>query len=785
MIISTGKSRTSKSWKREELLWAHFAQKLTTPVVGEESMEEYLALTRNEQLELKDVGGFLPGELKGSRRKNDNVENICMLSLDIDFGDEETIPAIEKALDGFAYVVHTTRKDRPGARRFRLMAPYSRPVEPTEGIAIMRRIAERIGMKYFDKVSFESARLMFWPSVSRDQKMLFKEGYGEEITVDQVLATYTDYKNMTEWPRCPDEEANVDKLLKAQVDPLEKEGLIGDICRAYYPLSEHLEELLPGVYEKVDGYEDRYTYIAGTSAAGMIIYDDKFIYSHHESDPAYLKLCNAFDLIREHKFKITDTGKERTKEQAEKQALKWAAKQNAVVMEKSKAAAAEFEAMEEEARDESKRDDKNWTKRLDRDDEGNEKATLKNLLAYMTYDKNLKGVIRMDSLAGQLEWNGAPFKPTDYTRVKKFIEARGNNAFGQNQLNDGINMHAEDYFSYNPLLEKIHSVEWDKTERAATLFIDLLGAEDNIYTREATFVWLMACYSRIVHPGKKFDNMIVLVDETQGVGKSTILNKLAFGPWTNSRWFTDNLPGMSSKNRDNMMHLQGRFIVENAELASMGRQEIEDVKAFITQTIDQYRGFGSSLKISTPRTYCFAGTTNNRQFLKDESNRRFWPIDCHGTVAGGIHIAEEVTEEFIAQIWAEIAAAYKAGRRSLMLSDEAAAIAFDVQRDHEEKDDEFTLIVSRATELAKTADCDPQGEEFAPEGEPKGFVATAEIIEKCKAILPPRLTGQRLSTYIGKAMREAGWERKSQRVKAYGNKSVPCWFPPEEDDVLC
>ena len=50
----------------------------------------------------------------------------------------------------------------------------------------------------------------------------------------------------------------------------------------------------------------RYDYIPADSIAGVIVYNDKFAYSHHATDPACGKLCNAFDLVRIHKFSYLD-----------------------------------------------------------------------------------------------------------------------------------------------------------------------------------------------------------------------------------------------------------------------------------------------------------------------------------------------------------------------------------------------------------------------------------------------------------------------------------------------
>ena len=58
---------------------------------------------------------------------------------------------------------------------------------------------------------------------------------------------------------------------------------------------------MPKVYTP-SAYDGRYDYIPGESSAGVVIYDDIFVYSHHATDPASAKLLNAFDLVRIHRF---------------------------------------------------------------------------------------------------------------------------------------------------------------------------------------------------------------------------------------------------------------------------------------------------------------------------------------------------------------------------------------------------------------------------------------------------------------------------------------------------
>ena len=97
------------------------------------------------------------------------------------------------------------------------------------------------------------------------------------------------------------EAAQDNQGAKKQQDPLEKGGIVGAVCRAY-TIQEMIESHLSDIYAPVPELPNRYTYMKGTTAAGLVIYQDKFAYSHHESDPAHNRTCNAFDLFRIHKF---------------------------------------------------------------------------------------------------------------------------------------------------------------------------------------------------------------------------------------------------------------------------------------------------------------------------------------------------------------------------------------------------------------------------------------------------------------------------------------------------
>ena len=91
---------------------------------------------------------------------------------------------------------------------------------------------------------------------------------------------------------------------KKQEDPLSKQGIVGIFCRAY-TVQDAIYKFLSDVYAP-SVKEGRFDYIPGEGTAGVVIYDDKFAYSHHATDPAGGKLLNAFDLVRLHRFPEED-----------------------------------------------------------------------------------------------------------------------------------------------------------------------------------------------------------------------------------------------------------------------------------------------------------------------------------------------------------------------------------------------------------------------------------------------------------------------------------------------
>ena len=170
--ISTGNSRMDKKWNLVEMELSEFRDRISQTHRTAETVEQYRKLGKAKQDDIKDVGGFVLGTLKGGRRKKDCVLTRSGLSLDMDYATPDIIEQIEMFFS-FHCLFYSTHKHTPEKPRLRLIIPLSREVTPDEYCAVARKVAEEIGIELFDDTTYEPSRLMYWPSTSSDGEFLF------------------------------------------------------------------------------------------------------------------------------------------------------------------------------------------------------------------------------------------------------------------------------------------------------------------------------------------------------------------------------------------------------------------------------------------------------------------------------------------------------------------------------------------------------------------------------------------------------------------------------------
>lgn len=682
-------SRKSTYWKNSEKTWGEFLNKLANTTRTKETIDEYNRMKRDEQSEIKDVGGFVGGFLKEGKRRKGYVMNRSMLTLDIDFADENMHEIIELFFDK-AYALYSTHKHRPTNPRLRLVIPLKRHVDSDEYEAVARKVAESIGIDYFDDTTYEPHRLMYWPSTSDDAEYYFTYADEQFLDPDEVLAEFKDWRDPLEWPYSERESASYNRLADKQGDPHDKQGLIGAFCRAY-DIQDVISHFLGDVYDQYT--DDRYTYVGGSTAGGLVIYEDgKFAYSHHGTDPAGGELCNSFDLLRIHKFGLQDedipedTPVNRLPSFKAMQKLAQndsEVKINMMAERYESDVDAEDEFAELIDKD-AKRDKYKWATMLEMDKSGNVLATTTNIGLILRHDDRLIDKIAFDEFNGRLCVLGAtPWLPenteqrywvdSDDSGLRNYLEQE-HGIYHRSKTDDAVQQIALEK-TFHPVREYLNGLEWDGVERLDTLFIDYVGVEDTELNRAVTRKAFTAGVARIYQPGIKFDYMTTLYGG-QAQYKSTILRKMG------GAWFSESLSSVTGK--EAYEALQGTWLIEMAELAATKKAEVEAVKHFISKQVDSFRVAYGRHNEDFPRQCVFFGTTNKIDFLRDETGgRRFWTLAVDKSKATKA-IGELDDPALVGQMWAEAKQRYKEGE-TLYLPEHLESLMTERQAVHTEE----------------------------------------------------------------------------------------------------
>ena len=666
LAFCIGNSRAALVWHPGKMTMDALWEKLQNPIRTAETSAQYHAMKKREKDAVKDKGGFLPGTLKGTRRKATEVISRSMITLDHD----RLKPG---CFDAFAFkhcaIVYTTHSHTPEAPRARILVPLTRDVTPDEYNAIARYLADEIGMDTVDLCSFKINQLMYWPTASSDGEYICRQYEGDWLDPDVFLAAHPNWQDCSSLPTAPGEKEAVERERKRQADPLSKEGIVGAFCRAS-SIQEGIQTFLSDVYEPTTD-ENRWGYTKSASIPGVMIYDGKFAYSHHASDPAYGKLCNAYDLVGTHLFDGDFT-----------QMAEFAAKDEKVrtlaLKERQERAAEEF----------SEEDD--WKDKLVRQKKSTQlENSLYNIKLIMQNDPYMKNIV-FNQLAdgmeikGEVPWAhpGKFWRDADDAQLICYVDDNYGTFSARNY--DIAVAKAVDDRSYHPIREYFAALPpWDGVARVDTLLIDYLGAADNAYTRAVSRKVLCAAYRRIKEPGIKFDYMPVL-NGAQGIGKSTFIANLGMD------WFSDSLTLSDMNDKTAAEKLQGYWILEIGELAGMKKADLDKVKAFVSRVDDKYRASFGRRVTSHPRQCVFFGTTNSENgYLRDiTGNRRYWNIKLSGSSK---YRPWQMTSELVQQIWAEVMILADAGEK-LYLPPDLEEYAKEEQREAMEHDEREGLV---------------------------------------------------------------------------------------------
>jgi len=344
-------------------------------------------------------------------------------------------------------------------------------------------------------------------------------------------------------------------------------------------------------------------------------------------------------------------------------------------------------------------------------DKGKPVASLFNVAAVLEQDDRWTGVLAWDQMASQVvKRKPPPFLGGEVGAWSDVDEIRTSIWIAEHyDFNPNIHdvrramLSAAQRSPFHPVRQYLEAIEWDRTPRVLDWVCRYLGAEDagetGAYHLSAGSKWLISAVARVMRPGCKADNVLIL-EGPQGRLKSSALAVLG------GEWFMDTPFNLHDKDR--FTHIQGRWIVELAELDGFSRAESSAAKAFFSSPQDRYTPKYIAHAIEVKRQVVFAGTVNLGTYLHDKTgNRRYWPVRV-----GEINL--EALRRDRDQIWAEALVRYAAGEK-WWVSEQAEAAIFALEQSLRETPDALEELIGAYVEVHEDVTMRQLLESLAPD----------------------------------------------------------------------
>ncbi|MDO4517308.1 MAG: VapE family protein [Bacillota bacterium] len=648
MAIYTAQSRRDQQLKPENLTVPELFSRLSASVPLAQTWDEYRALPKGQQDDLKDVGGFVAGVLADGRRRSGCVVSRCAAVLDLDNlpsgTTEEVIHRVEAL--GCAFCVYSTAKHHPSKPRLRVVVPFAQDVAVEEYRPLVRLLAQRIEpeMGLFDPTCDEAARLMYWPVRCSDVEPVFVADASKPLLDPAaLLAALTDWRDATSWPSWPGSDA-IPRLAAKQGDPTAKTGLVGAFCRVY-DVETAMDVFLPGIYTAAG--EGRYTFTGGSSFGGAVIYDGgKFLFSHHATDPCGSRLVNAWDLVRLHRFGALDddaapgTPGGRLPSYLAMQQL---ARQDDAV--RRELATESFQAAQDIAVVDAEAAVQLHTF-----------AGQPLSLAVVRAALRAYGITaRTNEVTGRLEVHGLP---SEYSAANApnilpvwlmdKLRGVGVKQVSKNAVTDYLTV-IVDADRVNPVRQMLTGTVWDGHERLPEL-LDILGVDPGSLSAVLVRKWLLQTVALAFNDGDTAADGVLTLQGAQGLGKTFLFRRLAMEP----SWFVEGASLEGGK--DDFINATGGWLVELGELERSLRRDPGKLKAFITSPADNIRKPYAREASWAPRHTSLCATVNQGEFLADETgDRRFWVVPVTRL---DLDRLKALPVEWFRQLWSEVYALY-------------------------------------------------------------------------------------------------------------------------------
>lgn len=391
-----------------------------------------------------------------------------------------------------------------------------------------------------------------------------------------------------------------------------------------------------------------------------------------------------------------------------------------------------------------------WERDLARTEKGTLLPTLGNVHLILSNHKSWQGVIAQDDFAGRVVKRRVPpfqqgeageWSDMDDIRCALWLSQKYGISVRQDIVMNAVLLVA-DQWHFHDVREYLEGLTWDGVERVRGWPSKYMHVSDSEYVQLAGMKWMIAAVARVVRPGCKADNVLIL-EGKQGWGKSTALEVLASKPW-----YTNSPIRIGEK--DTYAVMAGKWIIELAELDSLNKSDSSAAKSFFATETDRFRNFYGKRATDVHRQGVFAGSVNFDTYLKDESgNRRYWPL----RVAGPIDI--EGLQRDRDQLWAEALHLYRRG--VIWHVTETERPLFEIEQAERYEGDVYEDRIASSLE-------------FAGRTTMEEILADVLKLDTSKWTLPEQRR-------VGKALKSLGWVRKRESTGKRG------WYYMREDEA--
>lgn len=726
--FATARHGGTKKWKHEALRFRDIQKYLLKDRRIKHSFDEYHGLSKDDKAKVKNgnpafLGGFFEG-----RRTSVTMQTRSIIALDIDKKFPSDFSEYMEDHSPYPYHIYESISSTPKHKKYRVLFFLSEDIEADYYEPIARRIAAQLKIiDWVDHTCYRKTQLMYAPIFCADIVDPLNTFIGDvkapNVNTQKILTTFNNIMDLTEWDTAKDEGALREQNRMTLSDPREKKGVIGAFCSFVGDIHTAIEMYgLP--YKRESG--DRYSFVGGSSSNGFVVYDQgQWGYSNHESDPAAEggHDLNAFDLVRVHKYGTRDKAdgyKDPTRAPSYKAMVENLMNDHDFieVLNEQRATdivdryfnvdsefadvfketdAEEVKAPTDQTRRSKRRivingrsykkdpsKDKNLGKKI-RDFEkrlikGGENgipiSNKTNTYHAVREHPLLKDRILFDNFTrrnvfvGVKPWRsteGDTWNENDDFMLATFLEAHDLKLPVQTVTQAANQVAQEDGHQFNSLANffKFNLPEWDGVKRVDTLFHDAFNAEDNEVNAMIARKTLLGGLERALSDGPSEIKAVPVLQGPQSIAKSSFWRLLAI----NREWFNDSKIDIGSK--DGLSILGGSFIIEFGEFASIKRADRDEVKQFLSSSLDKYRPAFGKTERTFVRHNIFVGTVNDEEFLNDPTgNTRYKVVHCPGDGTGGKRVFDLMTKYYVLQLWAEAMTYREAGETHIYLAED-------------------------------------------------------------------------------------------------------------------